>query len=71
MRPTKAKTARSLGTAKDSEDISADLELDLDPWDDDVISSFRSASPLRSARTTNICSTVPAARDNPIRSGRR
>ena len=41
MRPTKAKTARSLGTAKDSEDISADLELDLDPWDDDVISSFR------------------------------
>ena len=41
MRPTKAKTARSFGTAKDSEDISADLELDLDPWDDDVISSFR------------------------------
>ena len=39
MRPTKAMTTRSLGPARDSEEISVDLELD--PWDDDIISSFR------------------------------
>ena len=41
MRPTKAKTTRSLGTARGSREVSEDLELELDPWDDDVISSFR------------------------------
>ena len=41
MRPTKAKTTRSLGTARGSREVSEALELELDPWDDDVISSFR------------------------------
>ena len=41
MRPTQAQSARSLETANCSEDGSLDFVLDLDPWDDDVISSFR------------------------------
>ena len=41
MRPTRAQSARSLETANGSEDGSLDFILDLDPWDDDVISSFR------------------------------